>query len=176
MKNIILFLCLLSSMLLFSQAYIGKGDSKFQIGANIQADGTGLVASFDRGVGENISLGLQSIYLLGVTEFSNNTFDTIEDAKLLDRLDIRARFNAHLGNVININENFDLYPGLNVGIKNLGTHLGARYFFSSGLGTFLEFNLPIAKFQDEDSVELKDKPRFDLNNQLTISLGASFNL
>jgi hypothetical protein len=26
----------------------------------------------------------------------------------------------------------DLYPGLDLGLKNLGAHLGFRYFFSDG--------------------------------------------
>jgi hypothetical protein len=39
----------------------------------------------------------------------------------------------------------DLYPGLDLGLKNLGAHLGFRYFFSDGFGLFAEAGVPIAK-------------------------------
>jgi len=36
------------------------------VGANLQNNGTGIVGSFDYGLGENISIGAISAYLLGV--------------------------------------------------------------------------------------------------------------
>jgi hypothetical protein len=35
--------------------------------------------------------------------------------------------------------------GLDLGLKNLGAHLGFRYFFSDGFGLFAEAGVPIAK-------------------------------
>ena len=162
MKNIIVIVALLAFSFGNSQAFIGKGDAKFQVGANFQNNGSGINASYDVGVGENISLGLSSTYLLGVDSNLNAGFE--------DRFDIKARFNANIGNVLNIDENFDFYPGLNFSLKNFGGHVGARYFFSSGFGIYSEINVPLAKYGTNLS------PAEELHNQFTLNIGASFNL
>ncbi|MBO3118005.1 hypothetical protein J4050_14705 [Winogradskyella sp. DF17] len=163
MKKIVLITALLAFTFGNSQAFKGKDDSKFQVGANFQSGGTGLNASYDYGIGENISLGVSSTYILGV--------DSNIDADFKDRFDVRARFNANIGNVLAIDENFDLYPGLSFGLKNFGAHVGARYFFSDGFGLYTELNTPLAKYNTDDLT-----PAEELNNQFTISIGASFNL
>ena len=40
------------------------GDQKFQIGANLQNNASGIVAFYEYGLGENISIGATSVYLL----------------------------------------------------------------------------------------------------------------
>ncbi|AJR02749.1 DUF6646 family protein [Siansivirga zeaxanthinifaciens] len=163
MKKLFFIIAILSVSLSFSQAFTGSGDNKFQVGANFQDGGTGLFVSYDFGIGENISLGLSSNYVLGL---DNNI-----DANFDHRFDLRARFNANLGNVINIDENFDIYPGLSVGLKNFGGHLGARYFFTDGFGIFTELNTPFAKYKTEDLT-----PQEELHNQFSLNIGAVFNL
>ena len=163
MKRLIIVLTLLSVAFVNAQAYQGKGDNKFQVGANFQNNATGLNVSYDFGVGENISLGLSSTYALGIDEKLNADFG--------DRFDLKARFNANLGNVVNIDENFDIYPGLNFGLKNFGGHLGMRYFFTDGFGIYTELNVPIAKY-NSDSLTPAEK----IHNQFTLSFGATFNL
>ena len=163
MKNIIIVALLLSVSLVNAQAFKGKGDNKFQVGANLQNAASGLNLSYDFGVGENISLGLSSTYALGV--------DKNIDAKFGDRFDVKARFNANLGNVVNIDENFDIYPGLNFSLKNFGGHLGMRYFFSTGFGVFTEFNTPFAKYNSDVLT-----PAEKIHNQFTVNFGATFNL
>ena len=163
MKKLIVVLTLLSVAFVDAQAYQGKGDNKFQVGANFQDNATGLNVSYDFGVGENISLGLSSTYALGIDEKLNADFG--------DRFDIKARFNANLGNVVNIDENFDIYPGLNFGLKNFGGHLGMRYFFTDGFGIFTELNVPIAKYNSDTLT-----PAEKIHNQFTVSFGATFNL
>jgi len=177
MKFIYTLVLLLAFSTVYSQAYKGKGDTKFQVGANFQENGTGIVSSLDYGIGENISIGVQGLYLLGVEEFSTLVpVDFLEDAEFGDRFDIRIRFNANLGNVIDINENFDLYPGLDLGLKNFGGHLGARYFFSEGFGLFAELNIPLANYTADEDFEIVEFPRQQLNNQFNVSFGASFQL
>lgn len=177
--TLIAIICLTTSVVL-GQSYTGKEDLKFQVGANFQENGTGILATLDYGLGENISLGVKGMYLLGVEEFSEiqiaGSEATFEDAAFGDRFDLRLRFNAHLGNVINLDENFDIYPGLDLGLKNFGGHLGLRYFFSPGFGIFSEFNVPFAKYKQEEDFDLRDRPRKELNNQFNFSIGASFNL
>ena len=163
MKKLILLVAILSASFINAQAFLGKGDNKFQVGANFQDGGTGLNLSYDFGVGENISLGFSSTYLLEINDLIDADFD--------NRFDIRARFNANLGNVINIDENFDVYPGLSLGLKNFGGHLGARYFFSDGFGIYTEFNTPFAKYKSGTLTAAET-----LHNQFTVNLGAVFNL
>lgn len=163
MKKLIFILAILSVSLIDAQAYIGKNDNKFQVGLNAQDNGTGINISYDYGIGDNISFGLSSTYLLGVEELINADFG--------DRIDIRARFNANLGNVINVSDNFDVYPGLSLGLKNFGGHLGARYFFTEGFGIFTELNVPFAKYNSGTLTAAET-----LHNQFSLNFGASFNL
>lgn len=163
MKYTILALALFTTTLFYSQAYTGAADNKFQVGANIQDNATGLNLSFDYGIGENISLGIVGTYALGIDESI--------DADFGDRMDVRGRFNAHLGNVLNVDENFDLYPGLSFSLKNFGGHIGARYFFTPGFGIFTEALFPLAKYNTDDLT-----PAEKIHNQFAINIGASFNL
>ena len=163
MHKIVLGIALLCSAYINAQAYIGANDNKFQVGVNAQNNGTGINASYDYGFGDNISFGFSSTYLLGVEETINANFG--------DRFDIRVRFNANLGNVVNVSDNFDVYPGLSLGLKNFGGHLGFRYFLSKGFGVYTEFNTPFAKYKTGDLT-----PAEMLHNQFTVNFGASFNL
>lgn len=165
MKRIITLALLLSFGLINAQqAFEGKGDAKFNVGANIQDGGSGIQASADFGIGENLSYGFVASYLLGVDEFLG------EKPEFEDRFDAKFRINANLGSVINIDEKFDLYPGLNLGLKNFGGHVGMRYFFTEGFGVYTEAGFPIAKYD-------QDITGFDhLNNQFTFNIGASFNM
>ncbi|SFC93919.1 DUF6646 family protein [Algibacter pectinivorans] len=171
MKNLILLLTILSFSAASAQAYIGQGDNKFQVGANLQDNGSGINVSYDYGIGENISVGISSTYLLGVDDALQNNENEDLDANFDNRFDVRFRFNANLGNVINIDENFDIYPGLSLGLKNFGGHLGARYFFTDGFGIYTELNTPFAKYKSETLTAAET-----LHNQFTVNLGAVFNL
>lgn len=171
MQKLVLLLTILSVSLVNAQAYSGKNDNKFQVGANVQENGTGINISYDYGIGENISVGISSTYLLDVNEaLKNNVFDEL-NAEFDNRIDIRLRFNANLGNVINVSDRFDLYPGLSLGLKNFGGHLGARYFFTDGFGVFTELNVPFAKYKSDRLL-----PPEELHNQFSFNIGASFNL
>lgn len=165
MRKIITLLMIVAGFSANAQeAYKGKGDTKFQIGANFQSGGTGLIAGADFGIGENMSIGFTGSYILGASEIFG------EKPEFKDKLDIRARFNANLGNVIKLDEKFDVYPGLSFGLKNFGAHLGARYFFTNGFGVYTEMGLPIARYNSD--VEGFKR----LNNQFNVSLGMSFDL
>lgn len=163
MRKFIFLVTILSASLSYSQAFTGTNDNKLQLGANFQNNATGINVSYDYGLGENISVGVSSSYALGLN-------DNIS-ASVSDRFDLKARFNANLGNVVNIDENFDVYPGINLSLKNFGGHLGMRYFFSDGFGLYTEFNVPFAKYNTE-ILDAGEK----LHNQFTLNLGASFNL
>ena len=148
-----------------SDAFKGAGDVRYQIGANLQKGGTGIMTSLDFGLGESFSLGAQAGYLLGADEI-----DGFKKPSFGDRFDLKARFNANLGSVLGLPENIDVYPGLNLGLKNFGGHLGARVFFTKGFGLFAEAQLPFAKYSDND------KAYKNLNNQFQMNVGVSFDL
>ncbi len=163
MKNLIVLLAVLTASLVNAQAFIGSMDNKFQVGANIQDEATGIYVSYDYGLGPNISVGVSSAYALSIDDAIGADFG--------DRFDLKGRFNAHLGSVLGIDDNFDLYPGLNLSLKNFGGHVGARYFFSEGFGVFTEVVFPIAKYDANDL-----NPADYIHNQFVVNLGAVFNL
>ncbi len=164
MKKLITVLAIVMVSLANAQAYKGKGDIKAQVGANIQSHGTGINVGADFGLGENMSIGFVASYLLSVTE--------VEGFKpnFGDRADAKVRFNANLGNVFKLDKKMDIYPGLNLGTRNFGAHLGFRYFFTEGFGIYTEAGIPIAKY--DSNVEGFE----EYNNQFVFQVGASFNL
>ncbi|OBX23524.1 MULTISPECIES: DUF6646 family protein [Bizionia] len=177
MKKLLVVAAILTVSFANAQAFSGKGDQKFQVGANFQSHATGLNVSYDYGLGENISVGISSSYALGVSgDLQDGVKEPITGITLVDkagfddRFDLKARFNANIGNVLKIDENFDLYPGLSFSMKNFGGHLGARYFFTTGFGIYTEAQFPIAKYKDNLT------PSQELNNQFSMNLGAVFNL
>lgn len=171
MKIFTTIIALLCLQFAIGQAYYGRGDVKFQVGANFQDNGTGIMSSLDFGLGDNISIGFASGYLLGVTKVTMPDGSKEPFADFKDRFDIKGRFNAHLGNVINVDTRLDIYPGLNVSLKNFGAHLGLRYFFTHGFGLFTELNVPISKYNTDDLT-----PAEKLHNQVSLNAGLSFNI
>lgn len=169
MKKIITGLFLLA--ICFTQAnaqvsaYKGEGDLRYQIGADFQKYGTGIVTSLDYGLGKSFSIGAQADYLLGVKSFAG-----IDKPGFGDRFDLKARFNANLGSVIGLPANFDVYPGLNLDLKNFGGHVGGRVFFAQGFGLFAEAQFPIARY-NTDAIGYER-----LNNQFSVNAGVAFDL
>lgn len=162
MKKQLLIIALVCVSFVNAQVFSGKGDQKVQVGANFQEYARGVNASFDYGLGENISVGLSSSYILGIKNGVKANFEY--------KFDLKARFNANIGNVLNISDKLDVYPGLHIGLKNFGGHLGARYFFTNGFGVYSEFNTPLAKYGSEIVGFEK------IHNQFSVNVGAVFNL
>ncbi|HOD10084.1 MAG TPA: hypothetical protein PLH25_10515 [Flavobacterium sp.] len=164
MKKIFTVIAVLSVAFASAQAFKGKGDLKGQVGLTLQDGGTGIGISTDFGMGENMSFGIVAGYMLNANEVAG------VKTRFEDRADLRVRFNANIGNVLKLDENMDVYPGLNLGLRNFGGHLGFRYFFTDGFGMFAEANTPLARYDtDVNGYE-------NYNNQFIFSIGASFNL
>ena len=161
MKKILFLGMIFISYLSNAQAYSGKGDIKAQGGAAFQNNATGIHASADFGLGVNMSYGFSGSYIL------NYALGSASDIDFKDRIDLKARFNANLGDVFGLDKKMDIYPGLDLGLKNFGTHLGFRYFFTDGFGLYSELELPIARYNNNNA---------GFNNQLVFNVGASFNL
>ncbi|MEL1240981.1 DUF6646 family protein [Flavobacterium flavipallidum] len=165
MKKIFIFIVFFTVSIVNAQAFKGKEDTKFDVTATIQEHGSGIRISNDYGLGENISLGIAASYLLSVDRDGLGNKPDFGD-----RADIKLRFNANIGNVFNVDEKLDIYPGLDLGLRNFGAHLGFRYFFTEGFGVVSEIGFPIAKYKPE-AIGFER-----LNNQFTFNIGASFNL
>lgn len=165
MKKIISGMLLSLSTLFYAQeSFTGRDDIRAYVGINIQDGGTGISAGADYGLGESFSLGAQAGYLLSSKLIGE------KKAKIGDRIDIKARFNTHLGRVLNLPPQIDIYPGLDLSLKNFGAHLGARYFFQRGLGLYSEISFPLARYSGNPK-------RYDyLNNQFTFQVGVAFDL
>lgn len=128
MKNIFLaLLTCLGSSLLIAQAFEGSGDQKIQIGFSPYGNGVGITGMYDHGIHPNFSIG-------GGGEFYFSDDD--------DNFYIFGRANAHLGEMIGLSSEMDLYPGIDVGILGdgigFGGHLGFRYFFQENMGAYIE--------------------------------------
>ena len=164
MKKIFTIVAIAIVSLVNAQAYQGKGDTKAQVGLNAQNHGTGINVSADFGIGENMSYGFVASYLLSVDDIDG------EKPRFEDRADVKVRFNANLGNVFRLDEKMDIYPGLSLGARNFGGHVGFRYFFTEGFGLYTEAGVPLASY-DSDI-----KKSEVLNNQFVFQIGACFNL
>lgn len=163
MKKISTIVAVVMVTLTNAQAYKGKGDIKAQVGFNAQNHGTGINVSADFGIGENMSYGFVASYLLSVDDFDKS-------AEFEDRADVKVRFNANLGDVFGLDKQMDIYPGLSLGTRNFGGHVGFRYFFSNGFGLYSELSTPFASYDSH----IKNSEV--LNNQFVFQIGASFNL
>ncbi|MGB5981492.1 MAG: DUF6646 family protein [Nonlabens sp.] len=163
MRYILFMVAIFFSFSGYAQVYQGKGDKKIQVGADFQENATGIAISYDQGLGQNFSIGLIAHYALGLADGLDPNFD--------ERSSLKLRLNANLGDVINLSPNFDIYPGLNIGTKNFGGHVGARYFFTNGFGVYSEVSFPLSKYKTED---LNANESF--YNQFVFTIGTSFNL
>jgi hypothetical protein len=165
MKKILLLVVLITAaQFANAQAYEGKGDTKFQVGLNLQNRATGITSTIDFGLGENISFGFLATYLLSANDIS------AARAKFEDRADVKVRFNANIGNVLAFSPKIDVYPGLDLGTRNFGAHLGFRYFFTDGFGLYAEAAAPLARYDSN----VRGFEHY--NNQFVFHFGASFNL
>ncbi|MDR2122565.1 MAG: hypothetical protein LBP34_05505 [Flavobacteriaceae bacterium] len=110
-----------------AQVFTGANDQKLQFGISAFGYGTGITGSYDYGLADWFSIGA------GADLYWSDDYDNFF---------IFGRANFHLGNVLDLPDNMDLYPGLNVGGRNgglgIGAHLGYRYFFSDKFGAFVE--------------------------------------
>ena len=78
MKKFITLSLLLLAGFVNAQAYKGKGDVKFDVGANIQNGGSGIGISSVFGLGENMSYGFAASYLLSASSDDLETNRNLE--------------------------------------------------------------------------------------------------
>ncbi|WKS95499.1 DUF6646 family protein [Riemerella columbina] len=127
-KTILVMAMVLLAQLSFAQAWNGKGDQKVQIGLSAWGYGSGLSGTYDYGVSNAISIGAGAHFY-----FSKNQNEGFF---------LFGRGNYHLQDVLNLPDEWDIYPGLDLGVLGntfgLGAHIGVRYFFTPKIGAFAE--------------------------------------
>ncbi len=128
----ILVLMLFAGIAANAQAYTGKGDQKVNLGLNAWGYGTGITATYDYGLSDVISIGAGG----------NAYFDNYRDNNKDNRVFIFGRLNFHLREALDLPEQLDIYPGVDLGVLGrdfgIGAHIGARYFFTDKVGVFAE--------------------------------------
>lgn len=132
MKKLVLMLMLFVGAAVSAQAYTGKGDQKVNLGLNAWGYGTGITATYDYGLNQLISIGAGG----------NAYFDNYRDNNKDNRVFIFGRVNFHLREALELPEQLDIYPGVDLGVLGrdfgIGAHIGARYFFTEKFGVFAE--------------------------------------
>lgn len=113
-----------------AQAWTGQGDQKAQVGLNIYgSEGFGLKGSYDYGITDAISVGAGLGLFFGKNDNKSD-------------FSIHGRFNYHLQDLLDLDDKFDIYPGITLGVLgdtfDFGAHVGARYFFTNKIGGFVE--------------------------------------
>lgn len=134
MKKLILaFSMLFIGSVVSAQAWTGKGDQKVQVGFNGWGYGTGITGTYDYGLGNIVSLGAgANVFFSGYKE--NNS---------ANNLFFFGRVGFHLQEPLNLPSQWDIYPGINLGLLGsdfgIGAHIGVRYFFNDKVGVYGEF-------------------------------------
>jgi len=129
MKNLIItFILCVSIAHVQSQSFEGKGDSKANIGFDFYGYGYGVKVTYDYGLSDVISIGAGSSFYLNNDE--NDYY-------------LYFRSNVHLGILLDLPSQFDIYPGIELGYLSrsdigLSAYLGLKYFFSDKIGIFAE--------------------------------------
>lgn len=134
MKKLILAFSMLFAVGTASaQAWNGKGDQKVQVGLNGWGYGTGITGSYDYGLGKIVSVGAGA----------NIYFDGYKDNNKDNNFFVFGRVGFHLQEPLNLPSQWDIYPGVNLGLLGsdfgIGAHLGVRYFFNNKVGIYGEF-------------------------------------
>ena len=156
MKKMIISLALLAMSNSFAQAYDGFGDKKTGIGATFQSQGKGIVLCFEKGFNDYISFGTSLGFVFQADELPTISYvdsygETVQVAKpedselFLEKIDYNIRMNGHYGKLLGLGEMMDLYGGLNIGFRNIGSQIGYRYLITDGFGFFAEANVPVYK-------------------------------
>lgn len=81
--------------------------------------------------------------IVSVGAGANVYFDGYKDNNKDNNFFVFGRVGFHLQEPLNLPSQWDIYPGVNLGLLGsdfgIGTHLGVRYFFNNKVGVYGEF-------------------------------------
>ncbi len=156
--NLVLVLSMFSFICLHAQETgFKKNDNLLNLGVGINSyynGGIPLSVSFERGITDNISIGVVADYLSDKYKYNSSS------SYKFTALYFGARASYHVNDLLKINNNnVDLYGGLVLGYRNfswkysysgsslsdnygnglfIGAYAGGKYYFSPALGAFAE--------------------------------------
>jgi hypothetical protein len=147
-KQILTFVLLVTTSLIFAQAPISQGQTQINVGVGLSSWGVPVYLGFDYGVHPDITLGAE----LSFRSYNDNWHDYRYHHSIIGFL---GNANYHFNTVLNIPSPWDFYAGLNLGFYSwnspnnyegsynsrvgLGAQIGGRYYFSNKVGVNLEF-------------------------------------
>ncbi len=132
----------------YGQNPLPVGKAQLNFGVGFSNNGIPIYGGFDFGVAKNITLGGELSYRSYNENWNSNKYKH-------NVFGISANGNYHFNTLLNIQEKWDVYAGLNLGFYSwsspdgydgdntsglgLGAQVGARYYFSKKVGVNLEF-------------------------------------
>ena len=149
MKKLLLIIALaLTTGLAYGQNPFPKGRTQLNIGIGLSDWGVPIYFGIDRGVGSDFSLG-------GELSFRTHRHRSTGSHSITG---IAGNANYHFNRILEINDDWDFYAGVNLGFYiwpsndeydefhgnqssdlGLGAQIGARYYFTEKVGINLEF-------------------------------------
>jgi outer membrane immunogenic protein len=147
-KQIIIFLLLMTTSVIFAQGPISKGQSQINVGVGLSSWGVPVYFGLDYAVHPDITLG-------GELSFRSYNDNWNHDKYHHSIIGILGNANYHFNTILDIPSPWDFYAGLNLGFYSwsspndyegshtsglgLGAQIGGRYYFSNKVGINLEF-------------------------------------
>lgn len=147
-KQLLLLVLLLVSGWAFCQNPFPKGRNQLNIGVGLSSWGVPIYFGIDHGVGNDFSIG-------GELSFRDFDEDWKGDRYNHSITGISGNANYHFNRILEVNDDWDFYAGINLGFYiwsspeeyrgshssdlGLGAQLGMRYYLSRKVGLNLEF-------------------------------------
>lgn len=149
MKNtILIFALVFASTFAFAQGRLTKGQNQLNAGFGFSGWDLPVYVGFDHGVGKEITVGAEASF-----RSYRESFKAVNYSHTIFGFSVNG--NYHFNTLLDIDEEWDVYAGLNVGFYSWsspngypgdynsgldpGLQIGGRYFFNSKTGINLEF-------------------------------------
>jgi len=146
-KQILTFILLITSSVLFAQSPIARGQAQLNAGVGLSSWGIPVYVGLDFGVHKDITIGGEFSFRSYHEKWDNYTYNQ-------SIIGISGNANYHFNTIFNIQPRWDLYAGLNLGFYiwnspdgysggnssglGIGGQIGFRYYFTDSFGINLE--------------------------------------
>lgn len=147
-KQLLLLVCILVSGWAFSQNPFPKGRNQLNIGVGLSSWGVPIYFGIDHGVGSDFSIGGELSFRDYDEKWSGYRYNHSITG-------ISGNANYHFNRILELNSDWDIYAGVNLGFYiwsspdeyrgnhssdlGLGAQVGMRYYLSRKVGLNLEF-------------------------------------
>lgn len=160
---LIFLLALTSTLNLQAQAFDGDADRKYLVGYHNIGGTSGAELLYDRGVSDDISLGMRTVFVNRVVKYDGERDNEAG-------MDLGVFANYHFMDLLKLPDNLDLIAGAGISLLVFDVHAGIRYNFSEVVGVYAEARQNIFSIIKESDDR---KPLFQ--NKSGFSIGLTFN-